>query len=135
MKSSFRSTRARVRSLTGWLLKPEQVGVFVSASASGVKSCWLKDKPKQQYSPSSRWRQCGHLLDKYDVTFAHCGDQIQAFCPTGSLNEQVSALGPDRMTASCPAIAKSVFGSVGVIPFILSNASTEDTDNFTGRDK
>jgi hypothetical protein len=109
-----------------WLVaKVEQVQVFVSTSASGMKTCWRHEKPKQQYSPSSRWRECGPLLDKYDVTFARCGKLIQAFCPTDAEENQVSALGPDRRTASCRAIAKSVFGSVGVIPFVLTNDNTE----------
>jgi hypothetical protein len=109
-----------------WLVaRAEQVEVFVSTSASGMKSCWRKEKPKQQFSPSNRWRECGPLLDKYDVTFAKCGDLIQAFCPTDTQGNQVSALGPDRRTAACRAIAKSVFGSVGVIPFVLSRVIKE----------
>lgn len=109
-----------------WLVaRAEQVKVFVSTSASGIKSCWRHDKPKQQYSPTSRWRECGHLLDKYDVTFVRCGDMIQAFCPTDTAEHKVSALGADRRLASCRAIAKSFFGSVAVIPFVLSNGSVE----------
>lgn len=106
-----------------WMVaRAEQVAVFVSISASGLKSCWRSEKPKQQYSPSTRWRECGPLLDKYDVTFSKRGGQIQAFCPTGDGNNQVSALGPDRRTASCRVIAKSFFGNAGVIPFVLSDA-------------
>jgi hypothetical protein len=105
-----------------WLVaQVESVEVFVSASATGIKTCWQKEKPKQQYSPSSRWRQLGHLLDKYDVTFSRNGDQIEAFCPAVSQVDQVSALGPDRLTASCRAIAKAFFGNVGVVPVVLSN--------------
>lgn len=108
-----------------WLVaRAEQIGVFASASASGTTTCWLRDKPKQQFSPSSRWRQCGPLIDKYDVMFSRCGDQIQAVCPTDATGSFVSAHGPDRMTASCRAIAKSFFGSVGVIPYVLASENT-----------
>lgn len=109
-----------------WLVaRAEQVKVFVSSSASGTTSCWQFDKPKQQYSPSSRWRQCGPLLDKYDVTFSKVGEQIKAFCPVGTGDAQVSAIGPDRRTASCRVIAKSFFGNTGVIPYVLSTAHSE----------
>jgi hypothetical protein len=109
-----------------WLVaRAEEVQVFVSTSANGMKTCWRHDKPKQQFSPSSRWRECGPLLDKYDVAFSRCGEQIQAFCPTDSQDNQVSALGPDRRTAACRAIAKSFFGNVGVIPFVLSTHSKQ----------
>lgn len=108
-----------------WLIaKVEQVEVFVSTSASGVKTCWRQDKPKQQYSPTSRWRHCGKLLDSYDVGFSRCGELIQAVCPTAS-GDQVSAFGPDRMTASCRAIAKAFFGNFAVVPLVLSIAPKE----------
>ncbi|MFJ7794370.1 phage protein NinX family protein [Pseudomonas sp. NPDC096950] len=106
-----------------WLVaRVEQVKVFVSTSASGTTSCWRHDKPKQQFSPYSRWRECGPLLDKYDVTFSKYGGHIEAFCPTGTGNNQVSALGSDRRTAACRAIVKSFLGNVAVIPFVLSSA-------------
>lgn len=109
-----------------WLVaRVEQVQVFVSTSASGTMSCWRHDKPKQQFSPRLRWRECGPLLDKYDVTFSKHDGQIEAFCPTGPGNIQVSAIGPDRRTAACRAIVKSVFGNVAVIPFVLSRAHAE----------
>lgn len=63
-----------------WLVaRVEQVQVFVSTSASGTMSCWRHDKPKQQFSPRLRWRECGPLLDKYDVTFSKHDGQIEAF--------------------------------------------------------
>lgn len=90
-------------------------GVSVYFSSNG--SCWLNDKPNQIYSPSSRFRQSGQMLDKYDVQLSTG--------PTGGRvafmkNPELYACGPDTLVAMCRLIVTFKLGEKVLVPAKLA---------------
>lgn len=104
----------QTRDLTGGLLDwamAQAQGVAVHFSTNGT--CWFDDKPNQCYTPHSRYRQSGQLLDDYDVqvlTTPTCGRV--AFLNGSDL----SASGPDTLTAMCRLIVLHKLGETVRVP-------------------
>lgn len=87
-------------------------------------SCWLEGKPNQAYSPSTRYRQSGILLDVHDVqlsTDKGTGQRIATVDGT-------SSSGPDTLVAMCRAIVTAKIGLTVMIPAKLAIKSTENTE-------
>lgn len=112
------SEEFRSRSLTGGLLDwamAQAEGVSVHFSNNGT--CWLDDKPSQRYSPHSRYRQSGQLLDTYDVQMI-----------TGPTGGRVASLryqdlyvcGPDTLIAMCRLIVVHKLGETVRVPVKLA---------------
>lgn len=46
-----------------WAARALDIGVRVAASETGVVPvCWLVQKSRQMWTPSTRWRQCSRVL-------------------------------------------------------------------------
>jgi hypothetical protein len=89
--------------------------VDVTVSQSG--QCWLVDKPKQLYSPHTRYRQGAEFMDLFDVQLSTG--------PTGGRVAQIDghfACGPDMLTATCRAIVLKFIGETVMIPEDLALA-------------
>jgi hypothetical protein len=90
--------------------------VDVTVSLSG--QCWLADKPKQIYSPHTRFRQGAELVDRFDV-------QLTTGVTTGGRVAQIGdhfACGPDMLTATCRVIVLKLLGEKVMIPEDVAQA-------------
>lgn len=79
-------------------------GIEVIFSSNGT--VWLQDKPNQMYSPSTRYRQGGQFLDKYDV-------QLSTDTVTGKRIANINGFvgrGHDTLSATCLAVVLQKFG-------------------------
>lgn len=89
--------------------------VEVTVSQSG--QCWLVDKPKQLYSPHTRYRQGAEFMDQFDV-------QLRTG-PTGGRVAQIEdhfACGPTMLISACRAIVLKFLGEKVMIPHDLAQA-------------
>jgi hypothetical protein len=90
--------------------------VPVTVSVSG--QCWLAEKPKQMYSPHSRFRQGAELLDRFNV-------QLTTGATTGGRVAQIDdffCCGPDMLIATCRVIVMKLLGPKVMIPYDLAQA-------------
>lgn len=94
--------------------KAEGVSVFLSTSNTGTLTCWLSEKPKQQYSPSTRWRQAGPLIENNRIGF---GLYPNAYFACTGLNDcGGEASGPTHLIAACRAIVAAKLGDTVAVP-------------------
>jgi hypothetical protein len=101
------------------MAQAEGVDVYIS----GKGSCWLSDKPKQLYSPHTRFRQGGRLLDAYDA-------QLSTSAISGARMVTVhgcQGTGPDTLTALCRAIVLHKLGTLVKIPLVLAQVRSGES--------
>lgn len=96
--------------------KVEEVGVFPSASSKGTVTCWLSDKPKQQYSPSTRWRQGGPLIHSHEVAFLRNSIKPDPNIWLSVLLDGSMSSGPTHLIAACRAIVSAHLGDSVDVP-------------------
>ncbi|BCD83635.1 hypothetical protein PSm6_00420 [Pseudomonas solani] len=94
----------------------EGVGVFPSASREGFVTCWMVDKPRQQYSPSTRWRQCGQLIQSHG---GRIGMELRIAENSASFQQsgiRVGYTANNVLIAACRAIVAANLGDEVQIP-------------------
>jgi hypothetical protein len=70
------------------------------------------------FSPSTRWIQCGPLIDKYDVWFNSRDhhERIAAWANTNTPSVKILGCGKSRLTAACRAIVQAKLGPMVSVP-------------------
>ena len=116
------SSHSLTNGVLDWAMAQAE-GVAVYFSSNG--SCWLDDKPNQRYSPSSRFRQSGQLLDKYDV-------QIITGTTGGRVaylrDPELYACGPDTLVAMCRLIVVFKLGEKVRVPAKLAEIFQRESE-------
>lgn len=115
-------THSLTKGVLDWAMAQAE-GVDVYFSSNGT--CWLVDKPNQMYSPHSRYRQGGQLLDKYDV-------QLNTG-PTGGRvafikDPEFYACGPDTLIAMCRLIVTFKLGEKVLVPAKLAEIFRRESE-------